>query len=352
MTKTRNVENYLKAAHFEHPEWIPCTVGIMPATWMKYREALEEIILRHPTVFPGYEKESRDFDAVDDKRYEEGGFTDNWGCRWRNIERGLDSVLAGSPLEDWDDLAAYRPPDPILEGEGWSGPPDWDAIERQFREVKARGGLATGGLPHGFMYMRLWYLRGFENFMLDLATDEPRLEQLIAIVLDYNVKEIQRYLDAGAERMILGGDLGLQAALPISPDKFRQYLKPCYSKMFALCLERDVLVYLHSDGHILEIIPDLIESGVNILNPQIRANTLEGLQRYAKGKVCINLDLDRQLFPFAKPDELKAHVHEAVDALAMEEGGLMLYAECEPDIPLENIEAICEAFEKVGGPSI
>jgi len=68
--------------------------------------------------------------------------------------------------------------------------------------------------------------------------------------------------------------------------------------------------------------------------------------------VCIHLDLDRQLFPFATPDEIKAHVHEAVDALGSDDGGLMLYAECEPDVPLGNIEALCDAFEAVGGPSI
>lgn len=352
MQRTRSAANFLKAAHFDRPEWIPCGVGIMPATWMKYREQLEDIVLRHPRIFPGYEKGSKDFDLLPDERYRKGRFTDNWGCTWENVTPGLDAVVIGSPLEDWSDLQTYRRPDPITQGDGWGPLPDWKRIERDFARTKANGGLARAWLPHGFMYMRLWYLRGFENFMLDVATDEPRLQQLTDMIYDYNMREIDAYLEAGAECMSFGDDLGFQQALPISPEKFRQYLVPCYSRMFGRCREAGAVVYLHSDGHILEIIPDLIQCGVQIINPQIRANTLNGLQKYAKGKVCINLDLDRQLFPFATPQQLDAHIREAVDALGSDEGGLMLYAECEPDIPLENVEAICRTFEEVGGPSV
>jgi len=120
--------------------------------------------------------------------------------------------------------------------------------------------------------------------------------------------------------------------------------------MFKLCHEEDVSVYFHSDGHILELIPDLIESGVDILNPQIGANGLDGLETTAKGKVCIHLDLDRQLFPFAKPEEIREHIQKAVNRLDLSEGGLMLHAACYPDIPLENVEAICNTYEELGGP--
>ena len=54
----------------------------------------------------------------------------------------------------------------------------------------------------------------------------------------------------------------------------------------------------------------------------------------------------------AKPIEIKRHIKEAIDVLGSKEGGLMLYAECEPDVPLKNIETICEAFEEYGGPSV
>lgn len=346
-----NKENYLRTIEFRCPEWIPCRVGIMPATWKKYRESVEEIVRGHPKIFPSYEKGRRDFDALPNPLYRKGEFRDNWGCTWKNIAEGLDGAVANSPLEKWESLKTYKPPDPLTQSD-WGERSDWDEMEKSFKRIKRKGGLARGGLPHGFMYMRLYYLRGFENFMIDLATDEPKLRELIDMVLNYNLEVINKHLEMGVEYMFFGDDLGLQSSLPMSPKKFRQYLKPCYTRMFTLCRERGVGVYLHSDGHILEIIDDLRESGVSVLNPQIRANSLAGLKKTGKGKVCIDLDLDRQLFPFVRPKELKAHIKEVVDELALEEGGLMLYAECEPDVPLENIEVICETLEEVGGPSV
>ncbi len=62
--RNRHTVNLLKTIYFDYPEWTPCHVGLMPATWIKYREDLEEVILAHPRIFPGYEKNSKDFDDV------------------------------------------------------------------------------------------------------------------------------------------------------------------------------------------------------------------------------------------------------------------------------------------------
>jgi hypothetical protein len=349
-TKSERTRNYLKAALFDGPDWIPCNVGIMPATWHRHRRALEDVLAEFPKLFPGFRKGRRDFDSPGDGRYREGRTTDNWGCVWNNIAAGLAGGLVGSPIEEWGDLQDYEPPDPITEGEGRNGPPDWEVVRDRCRRAVAEGRLGWGHMPHGSMYMRLYYLRGFENFMIDVATDDPHLPELIEMVLDYNLEAIEKNLECGVEIMGFGDDLGFQRSLAISPAKWRRYLGPCYRRMFGLCRDREVLVRLHTDGHVLPIIPDLIESGVTILNPQVRANGLEGLARVARGKVCLHLDLDRQLFPVATPGQLAEHVREAVRRLAMPEGGLMLYAECEPDVPLENIRAICRALEEVGGP--
>ncbi len=228
------------------------------------------------------------------------------------------------------------------------GPRDWEQAKRSLEGAKRRGELAQGGgLPHGFMYMRLFYLRGFENLMLDLATKEPRLRQLIQMVEDYNAAVVRQYLELGAEYIHFGDDLGMQTALPMSPATWRQYIKPSYDRIFRPCREAGVPIYLHTDGHILEIIPDLIALGVSVLNPQIRANGLEGLVQQAKGRVAIDQDLDRQLFPFATRTQIEDHIGEVFEALYMPEGGLMLFAECEPDVPLENIDVICTTLENV-----
>ncbi|MFW6189979.1 MAG: uroporphyrinogen decarboxylase family protein [Planctomycetota bacterium] len=349
-SKNKAAANYLRCAYFAGPDWIPCNVGLMPATWREHREGLEEVVLDFPRLFPGYSRGDRDFDAPGDRRYRRGRFTDNWGCTWQNVAPGLAAAPVDWPIKTWEDFDHYQPPDPVTEGEGRNGPPDWQALRRRCERAKEQGRLAWGGMPHGSMYMRLYYLRGFENLMADLATDEPRLRELIEMVLDYNLRMVEKNIECGAEIIGFGDDLGMQTSLPMSPAKWRRYLLPCYERLFGLCRRAGVEVRLHSDGHMLEIIPDLVRAGVRIINPQIRANGLEGLERTARGEVCIHLDLDRQLFPFAGPDRIREHILEAVDRLGRPDGGLMLHAECEPDVPLQNIRAICETLDRIGGP--
>lgn len=307
-------ENYFRTIEFRNPEYIICNVSLMPATWSKYREDLEDLVMRHPIIFGEYRKGSKNFDDFRGL-YEKGTHTDNWGCVWKNITEGLDSIVVGHPLDDWSKFKNYKPP-------------------------------TSGGMPHGFMYMRLYYLRGFENFMIDLIEEPPQLQQLIDMVLNYNMNEVKKILANKPKIVSFGDDLGNQNSLPMSPRLWRKYLKPCFAKIFGACREAGAHVYLHTDGHVLEIIPDLIECGVTVLNPQIRANGLDGLVEMCKGKLAVNLDLDRQLFPFCTPADIDEHIKEAVVKLGSKEGGLMLSAECEPDVPLENIEAICNALEK------
>ena len=344
--KNRTTVNYLKSIYFDYPQWTPFQVELMPATWMKYRRDLEEIVLAHPRVFPGYTKGSLDFDFTNTlpPLYEPGRHTDCWGTVWENVERGLDSYPIAYPLENWTDLARFHQPDPLKEN--LFGPWDWDQISREFQNALKNGNLATArGLPHGFMYMRLYYLRRFENLMMDMAMDEPRLQDLISIIENYNQTIINKYLRLGAEMLDLGDDLGLQHGLPVSPQMWCKFIKPSYSRMLAQCREKQIPVRLHTDGHILEIIPDLIEAGVTLLNPQFRANGLPGLKEIALGRVALHLDLDRQFFPFASPSEIEEHIGSVFETLFRPEGGLMIYAECEPDVPLENIDAICTQLE-------
>ena len=351
MEKTERVRNYLEAAYFDHPDWIPTTVSLLPSAWLKHGEEAEAVMLDHPKLFPGYKEGS--FKSMKlARRHQKGRWTDAWGIVWDNAEEGISAIPVDdeAPLRDWATFDNYSPPDP-LEVTDEGQPVDWHQRAKSIANAKQNGGLPSGGLTHGFMYMRLFYLRGFCNLMMDIATRDPRLDKLIEMVLGHSVALVQKFVELGIEHMGGGDDLGMQTSLPMRPEDWRHYLTPRYSEIFKPCRERDISVHLHTDGHILEIIPDLIDCGITIINPQIRANGLDGLVRMAKGKVCIRLDLDRQLFPFATPDELRTHIREAKAALYMPEGGFMLNAECAHDVPVENIRAICETLEEIGcGP--
>ncbi|MBD3184861.1 hypothetical protein GF312_21440 [Candidatus Poribacteria bacterium] len=310
-------DDRMKAMRYDNPEYIPVGVSLLPATWMKYREELDELATRHPVIFGQHNKGQRDYDAVGGT-YVKGNHTDRWGSVWSNVAEGMEAIVKYFPVPKREDVHKMKAPD-----------------------------IIDGSFPHGFMYLELQYLRSFEELMVDFAEEPPELQMLIDIVLNYNMKNLEfRLKDYNGTMIHFGDDLGMQDRLPMSPEKWRKYLKPCFARIYGRCHEEGLYVYMHTDGHIVEIIPDLVDCGVNVLNPQIRANGLDGLEATCKGKVCINLDLDRQLFPFATPEQIDEHIGECVERLALPEGGLWLSAECAPDVPLENIEAICVALEK------
>ena len=310
--------NRLKSLTFDHPETIPVSGGILPAAWMKYRERLDEIADRYPAVFGRQRVPDRDYDAVGGT-YVEGDHPDAWGYVWHNIKTGMEAFVTGHPVTTRAAVHRLKAPE------------------------------ENTGFPHGFMFLRLTYLRGFEEAMIDFAEEPPELQMLIDVVLDYCLRQAEiRLADLPDPPAVVsfGDDLGMQDALPISPEKWRRYVKPCFEQIYRPFRDAGHFVYMHTDGHILEIIPDLIDCGVNIVNPQVGANGIENLARTCKGKVCVDLDLDRQLFPYWTPQEIDAHIREAVETLGSPEGGLWLKAELGEDIPIENIEAICAALEE------
>ena len=147
--------------------------------------------------------------------------------------------------------------------------------------------------------------------------------------------------------IIVGDDLGMQRGLAIGAEKWRKYLKPAYKKIYDVCHRHGKLVYMHTDGDIIDIMPDLVECGVNMINPQYRANGIDRLVSACRGKIPICLDLDRQSFPFSTPDELRLHVSETVKRLYLPEGGLGLNLEISPDVPLENAVALIDEVNKM-----
>ena len=337
-------ENFLRAIEFDHPEWIPCSMGFSPLTWKTYRTDLEKIVLAHPKIFPDYKESSQDFFDQMPPVYRKGEyFRDNWGCLWYNNQEGLEGQVVEHPLSDWNNLTSYQPPDPLLKEE--RGDRNWERIKKEIEEQKKKGLLIFG--PGERLFDRLYFLRGFENLMVDIATDDPHLPRLVKMLEDYELKLIRQSLSIGVDIISFHTDIGTQKSLMLSPAKFRKYIKPMFKKMFQTCRKAGTHVLLSSDGCLLEIVDDLIECGVSVHDPQLRANTLKEIVRVYKGKLCSNVDLDRQAFPFAKPTEIRNQIKEVVDAMADPKGGFMMQAGIYGgDVPLKNIEVICEAMEE------
>lgn len=161
MTRTlSDRENYLRTVEFRRPQWIPCRVSLMPATWHRYRDALEALVVRHPLIFPEFKPGSVNFDNFGPAYREGEYYTDNWGCVWYNIRSGMEGQVVKRPLEDYSALAAYQPPDSLIYTErGRRG--DWAHIQKSMETERTAGRLTVGGGDRFFE--RLHFLRGYEN---------------------------------------------------------------------------------------------------------------------------------------------------------------------------------------------
>lgn len=342
-------ENYIRAAQFDCPEWIPSLVHIYSSTWKKHRERMDDLVLRYPHLFDKG-GEVRGTDEMPwrteefSPAYRAGEYyTDPWGCVWYNVSGGLKGQVVKSPLTDWNALSSYRIPDPLIWGD--FGPiGDWEEIQAKSEKRRREGRVTVGDV--GYFYHRLTFLRGFKNLMMDFMTGPPQLTKLADMMVENKLRLIDKWLEINVDVIAFVDDLGTQTSLQMSPATFRRYLKPAYDRMMNSCREASRIIYLHSDGHIVELTDDFVDLGINIINPQFRANGLNSLVQKCKGRICVDLDLDRQLFPFATPKRLKNHVKEAVARLGAKEGGLMLFASCSPDVPLANIEAICQSLDE------
>jgi hypothetical protein len=335
-------DNYLKTLEFRKPDWIPCSFGISPATWKGYRDKLEDIIVAYPRIFGYYKRRGQGFDNFSGP-YAEGYYTDNWGCVWHNVQPGLEGQVVGHPLEDWKALDDYAFPDPLVYNE--RGRWDWDRIIEDV-ERRRELGLLTSGTGER-LFDRLYFLRGFKNLMRDIVTDDPHLPKLLERFQEHEMILIKKWLEIGVDIMSFHTDIGMQTGLMISPLQFRKYVKPLFKELFTTCRRAGVHVGLSSDGRLLDIVDDLVECGVSVNDPQFRANTLDGIERVYKGKLCIDLDLDRQMFAFCKPKDIHDQIRESVERLNSPDGGFMMKAEVSgTNVPLENIEAICMAMEQ------
>jgi uroporphyrinogen decarboxylase len=311
---------------------VPSIVAINYAVWDKDRDYFEALIKRTPDVLIST--------AQDAARATERKERDAWGCLWHYPGSYLDGQVISHPLDDWDKLQEYEVPDP---GDFI----DWEQAREDIEKSRREGKLTRGYVEHGFLYLRLTYLRGFENFMLDVAEERPELYILRDIVAHYWDEVVLRWLDIGVDIVQFADDLGHQASLPIHPDSWRKLILPAYEKSFAACREKSVEVFLHTDGYIVDIIPDLIKAGMTVLNPQDLINGLETVKRLAWGKVGIFLDVDRQkVTAFGTPGEIEEHIADCIRTLGSPQGGLMLVYGAYPGMPAENVGAVIRAMQK------
>ena len=341
-------ENYLRTVYFDRPDYIQMSVGISAACWTQYpQEFLCEQMEKHSKLFPGFERPMLPFvpDYANCAR-KDYPYTDFFGCTWKTTMDGITGTVVGHPLADWSAFKDYKAPDPnICNG---LDPFDWAAYKKHVQDNPDR--FHIGGLRHGHTFLQLCDIRGYENLMFDMIDEEPLLWELIDLVENFNMEIVRRYIDAGADCLAYAEDLGMQVGPMLSPEHFRKYIMPSYRAIMKPAKDRDLMIHMHSDGDIRLLLDDILGAGVDVMNLQDLVNGIDWIRDHLKGKVCIELDIDRQsITRFGTPEQIDALVREEVEKLGSPQGGLMFIHGLYPGTPRKNVEALYDAMERYMG---
>lgn len=340
-------ENLKRVVYFEKPEYIPMCFSINGACWQNYpHEALFELMEGHPFLFPNFKRPEGEFKpefAAVARKNEP--YIDDFGCKWETTEDGITGTVTEHPLADWEAFDSYQMPDPSkVMGIGGI---DWESTTKWIKEAKARGEFTSGGLRHGHTFLQLCDIRGYQNLLFDMVDEEPKLLKLIKGLEEFNAYIVQKYVEAGVDMMCYGEDLGMQNGPMLSPAQFRQYIKPSYQRLMKIARDKGRIIHMHSDGHLHHLVDDLIDGGVEVLNLQDLVNGIDWIKTNLKGKICIDLDIDRQkITPYGTPKEVDELILNEVKTLGSKDGGLMMIYGLYPGVPLENVKALMDAMEK------
>jgi len=201
-------------------------------------------------------------------------------------------------------------------------------------------------------------LRGYENFMIDLMTDENMVKKLLDILIEAYCARIDRLaplLHSSMDVVLLNDDLGTQNAPMIAPSLYRRLIKP-YQKILFKHGKKSfgAPILFHTCGAVKEFIPDLIEVGVDALNPvQVSANDMnpaELKRDFGNDITFWGGGVDTQTVLNKKtPNEVMDAVKKSVDTLAP--GGGFVFCQVhniQPDVPPENVIAMFDALDQCG----
>jgi uroporphyrinogen decarboxylase len=258
-------------------------------------------------------------------------------------------------LERLDELAHYPFPDPLdaRRFEGMAERADAFMNRRQAAYVLGRNSA-------GLFEIALW-LRGFENFYCDMAANEPLAEALLDIILEIKMKYWERALELVGPNVLIvseADDLASQDRCLISPTLYRRLLKPRHTRLFSFIkrqAQAPVKIFYHSCGAIVPLLPDLIEAGIDILNPvQVSASgmdTRELKKRFGRDLTFYGGGVDtQQVLPRGSPRQVRDEVKRRLDDLAP--GGGFIFStvhNIQADVPPENLLAMWETLSAFGG---
>ena len=271
---------------------------------------------------------------------------DWWGVGWDTESEGY--LTAYSPLAQ----------DYTLDDFPWPDPDDPRLLDDATAAIARDQGQHFLAPNFGFcLFERAWSLRGFESFLMDLAANPTFADELLQRITEIQLVLARRFLalsvagGVGIDGGYFGDDYGAQKNLLFSPRTWRTMFKPHLARLFAVFRDAGLPTFMHSDGDISRIVPDLVEIGLSALNP-VQPEVLDHrwLSRTFGDSLAFYGGISTQtVLPYGSPAGVKAAVADCVRTLAADGTGLIVAPSHRmmADIPMDNVEALLEAFAEL-----
>ncbi|MDI3548449.1 MAG: hypothetical protein PWR10_2101 [Halanaerobiales bacterium] len=356
----RHRERVLMALNHEEPDRCPMQISFTPEFAARLRKELKTGGVSHNPHGGGntYQLErALDQDMLltsvgwANSYYQEGyadrdSYIDEWGIEWKTVKystrygEGRYTEIAKHPLVDDKAIDSYQPPDP-------ERPELYEESARVIREYQDEYFIV--GVTVTTIFETAWALRGLDQLLMDMVLNPDLAERILDIPYHYHLIAAKKLAEMGVDMIWLGDDVGTQKAMMISPETWRKFFKPRMANLIAELKEinPDLKVAYHSDGVIYPIIPDLIEIGLDVLNPvQPAAMDPEELKRKYGDKLSFWGSIDEQYtLPFGTPAEVKKEIINRLKTIGRD-GGLIIGPthHVQLDTPMENFWAMIDTI--------
>ncbi len=326
-------ERVLRTLRRESVDYLPSNLEFSAPLATRIAQALRVPVAELPRTFDNHLVYGYFNDEV---RRERGVIFDNWGVGMQEQE---GAAIVVHPLADREALVRYRFPDPDVPGL-------MTGVERTVREYGGEYFVAT--YQRWLLFERACWLRGMENFLLDLAADRPFAEWLLDRITDYQIAVAKRCVASGADCGRTGDDWGTQRGMLFSPALWRALIRPRLARIWAVYQDAGLPILHHSCGDIRAIIGDLAEMGLTVLHPLQAMMPRKEINAAHGDRLIFYGGIDCQgVVPTGTPDEVRAEAREAIRVLG-KGGGLIvgLTHTLTSETPLENVWALWETVRE------
>jgi hypothetical protein len=336
-------ERVRAALRFETPDRIPRDLWTLPWAEQRFPAELTELRRRFPPDIVTTPSPMRRSPRMSGDWYTPGTYIDEWGCRFHNIQAGAIGEVRDPILTD---IARWREIAPPYE----TFPADRRKAAKEVNEFcrKTDAFVLADACPRP--WERYQFLRGSADALMDVATMDEGVLELLDVIHRYYLEELDFWTGTEIDAVKFMDDWGAQNRLLISPALWRKIFKPLYREYAELAHARGKFIFMHSDGNIEDILPDLAEIGIDAVNSQLFCMDLERVASAVKGSITFWGEIDRQqVLPSADPQAGVRAVREVARHLYDPRGGIIAQLEFGLAANPEVIASVYDEWERIGG---